>query len=127
MSDKSRKTALALGLQMIIATFFIIGLDSGNRDIDVLYRSYFADLFIPFSFYFLLTLSEHRHPGVKKWWVKALSVFVLCSASETLQFFGIFALARIFDPIDFVMYGAGVTLAALVDRKVLAKAFSFWD
>ncbi len=54
-------------------------------------------------------------------------VFALCTTSEILQYFGIFALARVFDPIDIVMYGIGVLLASIVDRKVFTRIFSFWD
>lgn len=46
--------------------------------------------------------------------------------TEILQYFGIFALARVFDPIDFVMYGIGVLSVAFVDRKMFVRAF-FWD
>ena len=126
MGNKTKKVILIVGLQLVIATFFILGAEKANRSLYILYQSYFADIFLPFGFYFLLSLVEDQYPLFKKWWVKALSIFVLCTTSEILQYFGIFALARVFDPIDILMYGAGVSLAAFVDRRLFIKVFSFW-
>jgi hypothetical protein len=127
MSNKSKKVVLVVGLQLVIAVFFISGVDRAYPSAYIIYQSYFADIFLPFGFYFLLTLVQDKHPVFKKWHVKALSIFTLCSTSEILQFFGIFALARVFDPLDFVMYGIGVLLAVFVDRKLFTKYLSFWD
>jgi hypothetical protein len=122
-----RKVWLVLAIQFSIAAIFILGVGKTNQSIRRLYHSYFADIALPFAFYFLLSLSEHRHAFLKQWWVKTLAVFALCATSETLQFFGVFALARVFDPLDYVMYGIGVFLAASVDRIVFAKSLSFWE
>ncbi len=114
-------------MQLFIAVFFILGADKTNRSFYILYQSYFADIFIPFGFYFLLSLKGEESKYFNIWWKKALVVFALCTTSEILQYFGIFALARVFDPIDTVMYGIGVLLASIVDRKVFTRIFSFWD
>ncbi|MCD4685932.1 MAG: hypothetical protein K8S97_08350 [Anaerolineae bacterium] len=98
-----------------------------NESILKLYHSYFADIALPFAFYFLLTISETRHAFLKPWWIKALSVFALCTTSEILQYFGIFALARTFDPLDIVMYGLEVLLAVAVERGIFAPQLAFWD
>ena len=125
MIDK--KALLVIGLEVLLACVFVAGAGMADGPARTFYQSYAADIIIPFSFYFLLTLSERRHPVLKAWWVKLLAIFALCSASEVLQFFGVFALARVFDPLDFVMYGVGVLLAAGVDRLVLARSLAFWD
>ncbi len=127
MSNKSKKVVLVVGLQLVIAVFFISGVDRAYPSAYIIYQSYFADIFLPFGFYFLLTLVQDKHSVFRKWHAKALSIFALCSTSEILQFFGIFALARVFDPLDFVMYGTGVLLAVFVDRKLFTKYLSFWD
>ena len=127
MSKKSKKVILVVGLQLVIAVFFVLGAEKANRSVYILYQSYFADIFLPFGFYFLLSLAEYKHSVFKEWWVKALSVFVLCVTSETLQYFGIFALARVFDPMDFVMYGVGVGLAVVADRQIFSRFLSFWS
>lgn len=41
------------------------------------------------------------------------------STAEVLQGLGVPVLGRTFDPLDFVMYGAGVLAAVLLDRLVL--------
>jgi hypothetical protein len=125
MADK--KTSMVVGIQLLIALVFISGVGRANQSAQTLYHSYFADIALPFGFYFLLSLSASRHTFLKPWSVKALAVFALCAASETLQFFGIFAFARVFDPLDFVMYGLGTLAAATVDRVVFARSFPFWE
>jgi uncharacterized membrane protein YhaH (DUF805 family) len=125
MNDK--KFWLVLALEFLIALVFVSGVGKANHSVRVLYHSYFADVAIPFAFYFLLSLSERRHAFLRPWWVKTVAVFALCATSETLQFFGIFALARVFDPLDYVMYGIGALFAACIDRWVFAARFAFWE
>jgi len=56
-----------------------------------------------------------------------LLVFGLCALSETLQYFGVYALATVFDPVDYLMYGMGVLLAAFVDRQIFTRMLPFWE
>ena len=108
MTIENKKKIVVISLQIIVAVLFILGPKLSNHSMRIIYYSYYADVFIPFGFYFLLFLTQDKHSMFNKWQVKALSIFVLCSISEIFQFFGIFALARVFDPLDFVMYGIGV-------------------
>ncbi len=90
------------------------------------YYSYFSDLVIPFSAYFLLTLSEEQIPLFRSWFGKAGTVLMLTAAAETAQYFGFYALGVTFDPLDIVMYAIGVLLAAFLDVKVFARHVSGW-
>lgn len=110
----------------IIACFFVIGADWASETVHRLFQSFFADIAIPFGYYLLLILPEENYISLKKWYVKAGIVFTLCALSETLQYFGMFALARVFDPLDYVMYSLGVVAAVFVDRVLFKKMFSFW-
>jgi hypothetical protein len=112
---------------LIIASLFIIGADWASENIHRFFHNYFADIAIPFGYYLLLVLIEDKNKFIRKWYVKAIAVFALCSLSETLQYFGIYALASVFDPIDFVMYASGVLLAAFTDRIIFTRLFSFWQ
>ena len=114
-------------LEIVIATIFILGSKISNQIISTFHDRYFADIVIPFSYYFLLKLIEREFPKLKPWFVKAILVFLLCALSETLQYFRIYALASVFDPIDYVMYGVGVILAAFIDRRLFKKLFLFWE
>ena len=127
MSEKNKRTIFVVVLQLAIAMLFIANPSWMSGSMRVIYQSYFADVIIPFSFYFLLTLSSDNHKQLKKWWVKALLVFGLCALSETLQYFGVYALARVFDPVDYLMYGMGVLLAAFVDRQIFTRMLPFWE
>ena len=121
-----QKKLVVVITQLIIACLFVIGADWASDNIRRFFHSYFADIAIPFGFYFLLVLLEDRYKLLQRWYVKAAVIFILCSVSETLQFFSIYALATVFDPWDYIMYALGVVLAAIVDRIILKKLFGFW-
>jgi len=123
----NKKKIVVVSLQIFGAALLILGANLSTGTLRIIYYSYFADVIIPFGFYFLLSLTQDKHPVFEKWQVKALSVFLLCAISETLQFFGIYALASVFDLFDFVMYGMGVLVAAFVDRVLFTKYLPFWD
>jgi len=127
MNKENKKKIFVVGLQLAIAVSLVLGSKLTNQPLRILYYSYYADFFLPFGFYFLLSLKGAESKYFNTWRKKALAVFVLCTTSEILQYFGIFALARVFDPIDIVMYGVGVLLAALIDREIFAKHLSFWE
>jgi hypothetical protein len=44
-----------------------------------------------------------------------------------MQAFGVPLLGRTFDPLDFVMFGSGVALAAVADRVCLARLVPGWS
>jgi hypothetical protein len=127
MSDKDKRTIVVVILQLVLAMIFAASKNWMSGSMHVFYQSYFADVMIPFGFYFLLSLISDNHKQLQNWWVKALLVFGLCSLSETLQYFGVFALARVFDPVDYLMYGVGVLLAAFVDRQIFTRMLPFWE
>jgi hypothetical protein len=112
---------------VFIACIFVIGADWAGEAANRIFHSYFADIAIPFSFYMLSVLLEVKHARYGKWYVRAGAVFMLCALSETLQYFAIYALARVFDPLDYLMYALGVMLGVFVDRIVFKRIFGFWD
>jgi hypothetical protein len=122
---KNKKTAVVITL-LIVSIFFIIGADWAGEAAHQLFHSYFADIAIPFGYYLLLVLLEDKHRSIKKWYIKAGVVLLLCALSETLQYFGIYALATVFDPLDYLMYALGVVLAAFIDRIIFKNIFRFW-
>lgn len=124
MKNKKRVVVITL---LFIASLFVIGADWADETINRLFHSYFADIAIPFGYYFLLVLLEDKYKPFQKWYIKATAIFMLCSFSETLQYFGIYALAIVFDPLDYGMYALGVVLAAIVDRIIYKRLFSFWQ
>ena len=112
---------------LIIASLCIIGADWASENIHRFFHNYFADIAIPYGYYLLLVLLEDKYKLIRKWYIKAVAIFILCSLSETLQYFGFYALARVFDPFDYVMYALGVLLAAFTDRIIFKRLFSFWQ
>lgn len=120
------KKSVVVILLLLIACLFVIGGDWAGDTIHEFFHNYFADIAIPFGYYFLLVLFEDKFRPARKWYPKAAAIFVLCALSETLQYFGIYALARVFDPLDYLMYALGTCLAAFVDRMVFPRIFRFW-
>ena len=92
-----------------------------------LYYSYFSDIIIPFGMYFLLCLNDVSIRFLQDWWVKALLVFATASLTEVMQAFGVPLLGQTFDPLDFVMFGVGVLLAAFVDGVLFNRVLPFWS
>jgi hypothetical protein len=123
----NRKKGVVLIIMFLVSTVFIIGADWAGPTAQRFFKNWFADLAIPFGYYFLLVLAEDQFRPLQKWQVKAIAIFALCSLSETLQFFGIYALATTFDPLDFLMYAIGVSFAAFVDRIIFTRLFRFWN
>lgn len=126
VTRNNKKKLFIISLQLVIGLLFILGPNISNTQLRILYASYFADLILPFGFYFLLITTEAFHPVMNRWWVKALTVFALCVTSEFLQYFGIYALAVVFDPVDILMYAIGVFMAGLFDKLIFARLLPFW-
>ena len=97
-----------------------------NGELYILYYSYFSDIIIPFGIYFLLSINEFSIPFLRDWRVKSIIVFSATTTTEICQYFGIPVLGVTFDPIDIIMYGAGVVLAVFIDRQVFTRIFKFW-
>ena len=122
------RTAVAVGILLLIALVHAFRVGSYLRgSLFRLYCSYFSDIVVPFGGYFLLCLSDSRHRFLRDWRVKAVLVFAVASFAEVVQAFGMPLLGRTFDPLDFVMFGAGVLLAAGLDRLLLDRLLPSWS
>ncbi len=118
---------VVLGIMFLIAAAHVIGIGRYlHGESSALYSSYFSDIVLPFGYYFLLFLPESQWRFLGRWETKASIVFLLPSAAETLQYFGVWLLGSTFDPLDYVMYAIGALSAAIVDTQVFARAFGFW-
>jgi hypothetical protein len=121
MTNRSTRVGVVVAIQLVIAVAMVIGADWAPENARRIFHSYFADLALPFGYYFLLTLVEDKVRFMRLWYGRALTVLSLVSASEVLQYFGIYALATVFDPFDFVAYVSGLLLAVVFDVGVIAK------
>ena len=87
-------------------------------------NGYLLDILLPLAFYFLLCVGGFSL--LRSWIVKSILVFGVGAVVEIAQFFGVPIFGRTFDPLDFVMYGLGVILAAILDTAVFPRIFNFW-
>ncbi len=126
MRFEAKKKIIIVCVQLLIALGFVIGADWASDSFHRFFHSYYADIALPLGFYFLLKNLEDNFAFLRPWYWKATAVFLLVATSETLQFFGIYAFARIFDPLDFLAYASGVLSAAFIDRAIFTKVFNSW-
>jgi len=128
MQKLTPKLILILSISLLIAALHIIGpLRQTPDPWHNWYYSYFSDLALPFSFYFLLCISETNIPQLRAWWVKAGLVFGAATTAEILQFFGFDALGITFDPLDIVMYASGTLSAVMLDQGIFKRWLPFWS
>ncbi len=121
------KILIIILIQIIIALVHIFRLGQiFNGQYYNFYYSYFSDLILPFGWYFLLSINDARIPVLRQWYVKAGIIFFLTTFAEICQLFGFEVLGVTFDPLDILVYGAGVLIAAFVDVKIFAPNLGFW-
>lgn len=128
MFSITAKKLTIIAIALLIAVLHIIG--PGRQATGLwynLYYSYFADVALPFSVYFLLCASEARYQFLRSWWAKASLVFCAAAVAEILQYFGINAFGSTFDPLDFAAYLGGGLLASAIERAIFARFLPFWD
>jgi hypothetical protein len=121
------RTALIVSIQLVIALVHLFRVGTYLRgSLYTLYYSYFSDIVVPFGMYFLLCLNDVYVRFLRDWRVKAVLVFGVASSTEVMQAFGVPLLGETFDPLDFVMFGGGVLLAALVDTLLFDRLLPWW-
>lgn len=121
------RIALIASILLVIALIHILRVGSYLRgSLFTFYYSFFSDIVIPFAMYFLLCLNDVQFLFLRDWPVKAMLVFAVASSAEVMQAFGVPLLGQTFDPLDFVMFGVGVLLAALVERFLFDRFLPWW-
>ena len=121
------RTALIVSIVLVIALVHIFRVGTYLRgSLFTLYYSYFSDIVVPFGMYFLLCLNDAYLLFLRDWRVKAVLVFGVASFAEVMQAFGVPLLGQTFDFFDFVVFGVGVLLAALVDRFLFDRHLPWW-
>ena len=121
------KILIVIFIQLIIAA--IHGFRLGqifDGQLYNLYYSYFSDLVLPFGIYFLLCINHASIPVLRPWYVKAGTIFFLATFAEICQLFGLYVLGLTIDPVDILMYGVAVLIAAFVDVKIFSPYLGFW-
>lgn len=122
-----KRITVIISMILVIALAHIVGVGRHFQGVTFNFlQSYFSDIVIPFGFYFLLCADEQWIPILRRWEVKWAVMILLPSIAETCQYFGIPVLGSTFDPLDYLMYAIGATLAAIVDMHVFPRIFGFW-
>ena len=82
-------------------------------------NGYLIDLLLPFAMCLLLGIQESRVLRGKT--LRFVLVFGVGFITESLQYFGVPIFGRTFDPLDYLMYGAGVVGAFVFEWAVLSE------
>ena len=122
-----QRMAVALVVVLLIAAIHIFRVGSYfSGNLYIFYYSFFSDIVIPIAIYFLLCINDITLPFLKGWMTKATLVFLIASATEIAQGFGIPLLGNTFDILDFIMFGIGSLIAVGLD-KLFSKVLPFWS
>ena len=97
-----------------------------NGDLYIYYYSFASDLILPFGAYFMLVMIEIQFRFLRKWFVKALIVFLVMTFSEIMQLFGFYFFGVTFDILDILMFGIGVLTAILIDKFIFERFIPNW-
>ena len=132
MDDKSKAQTshVIVGVTIILIIALIHAFRIGsvlNGKWYILYYSYASDIMIPIGFYFLVSVNEVHIRVLRKWPVKALTLFGLFTFSEIMQAFDIYFFGVTFDVLDIVMFAIGVTIAVLMDQVLFKRFVPYWD
>ena len=82
-------------------------------------NGYLIDLLLPFAMYLLLGIQKFKVLRGRA--LRLIFVFGVGFVSETLQFFGVPLFGRTFDPLDYLMFAAGIGGAFVVEWLVLSQ------
>ncbi len=80
---------------------------------------YLIDILLPFAMYLVMGVTNHEF--LRKQTVRWTAVFGVGAVTETLQYFGVPIFGRTFDPLDYLMFAAGIAGAALFEWVVLSR------
>jgi glycopeptide antibiotics resistance protein len=119
-----RKRVVIVSIEILIALLHFFTGSNYRGPYPGFVNGYLLDILVPFAFYFLLCLNEFTL--LRHWIVKSILVFGVGASVEIAQFFGVPIFGQTFDPVDFIMYGIGVLLAAILDTTVFPRIFEFW-
>jgi thiamine transporter ThiT len=85
----------------------------------VFVNGYLIDILLPFAMFLVLGVADQ--PILQNRVVRGVSVFAVGAVTETLQYFGVPIFGRTFDWLDYLMFAAGIGLAAVFEQVVLAR------
>lgn len=113
---------VAVAVCLLVAALHLVSGPGYRGPFPDFVTGYLIDLALPFALVLLFGVGAARIPALASPWIRALAVFLLGSAIETLQSFGVPLFGRTFDPVDLLMYALGASAAALFERLALRPA-----
>jgi hypothetical protein len=117
-STINRKVIVVLIALVVGLLHFVTG--PGYRGpLPVFVNGYMIDILLPFAMFLVLGVADQ--PIVRNRVVRGVSVFAVGAVTETLQYVGVPIFGQTFDWFDYLMFAAGIGLAAVFEQVVLAR------
>jgi len=114
----SRKAVIVAVALFVGALHFLIGPDYRGPAY-VFIHSYLIDILLPMAMYLIAGLIEQPLIGSPA--ARAVGVFGVGVTVEILQYFEYDVFGSTFDPLDYLMYAAGILLGYLFELCVLSR------
>ncbi|MEN8121937.1 MAG: DUF2809 domain-containing protein [Bacteroidota bacterium] len=112
-----KRKAFVISISIFVGLLHFIISPNYQGPFPVFINSYLIDILLPFSLYYLFTLSVKSDKKIPV----AIIVFLIGFSVETFQYFNIHVFGSTFDPVDYLMYALGVFSALIFDYTVVAK------
>ncbi len=118
------KQLVIIAIQIPVALLHFVTGEHYSGPFPDFVNGYLIDILLPFAAYFLMSNTEKEI--LKRWYIKFIIVFSIGFSVETAQYFGAPILGRTFDPLDYLMYALGASLAVIADLFIFSRIFNFW-
>jgi len=113
-----KKKVIIVSIQLAVGLLHFVTGPRYNGPFPEFVNGYLIDILLPFALYFLFSLAGKFF---NSWYIRGGVIFLIGSTVEILQYFGVPIFGQTFDPIDFIMYAAGVFLAIFIDYIWLSR------
>jgi hypothetical protein len=119
MSRFPIKKLLVVGIAVGVGMLHFLTGPRYRGPLPVFVNGYLIDILLPFAMYLVLGVANQSvlRSGI----ARGVLVFGIGVVTETLQYFGVPIFGRTFDPLDYLMFGVGIGLAAVFEWAVLSR------
>lgn len=116
-----------MGFNFAIVMIYLT-IESGYRGpLQNFVNAYLMDILAPMGFYFMFCTENIKNLFLKSWQIKGIIIILATFFVETAQYYNYQLFGNTFDPLDYLMYVVGVSLAVLLDLKIFPSILPFWN
>jgi hypothetical protein len=110
------RKVIVVSIAVFVGLLHLITGPGYHGPLRVFVNGYMIDILLPFAMYLILGVSGQ--PIARSGLARGALVFAIGAIAETMQYFGVPIFGQTFDPLDYLMFGIGIGLAALLEGIV---------